>query len=69
MRLKTDIATLVIQLYSYFQKLNKLNLLQAKVRNSKPKAVNILESNTSGISYNCNASEGVKNPSSACRFT
>ena len=50
--------------YSVF----KLNLLQ-KVQNSKRKAVNISGSNTSGISFDCNASEGVRNPLSACRFT
>ena len=48
---------------------NSMNyLLQAKVQNSKRKAVNISKSNTLGISYDCNASEGVRNPSFACRF-
>ena len=66
---KTDIATFVIHCIQYFQKLNKLNLLQAKVQNFKRKAVNISESNTSNISYDCNVSEGVRNPPSGCRFT
>ena len=66
---KTDFATSVIQLYEYFQKLNELNSLQAKVKNSKRKAVNISESNISGISYDCNALEGVRDCSSASRFT
>ena len=55
--------------FQYFQKLKKLNLLQAKVQNPKRKAVNVSESNTSGISYNCNASVEVRDPSSAWRFT
>ena len=52
----------------YFQVLNELNSFQAKVQNFKRKAVNILESNISGISHDCNASEGVKDLLSASRF-
>ena len=53
----------------FFQKLKKLNFLQAKVQTSKRKAVNISESDISSISFDCNASEAVRDPSSACHFT
>ena len=43
--------------------------MQGKVQYPKRKVVNISESNISGISYDCNASEGVRDPSAACRFT
>ena len=43
--------------------------MPVKVQNAKPKAVNISESNIPGISYGCNASEEVRDPSSTCRFT
>ena len=45
------------------------NSLQAKVQNSKRKAVNISESNISGISCDCYALEEMRDPSSGCRFT